>query len=97
MKSAERISPLLMLAFIRQESFFDPGAQSPANAHGLTQLLPGTATAVAGRIGAGTVTVQDLYRADLTEVLFVALGGDPPDHLDIDVWRPGEPVRRVRR
>jgi hypothetical protein len=38
-----------------------------------------------------------LYRADLTEVLVVALGGDPPDHLDIDVWRPGEPVRRLRR
>ena len=29
-----------------------------------------------------------LYRADLTEVLLVALG-DPPDHLDIEVWRPG--------
>jgi hypothetical protein len=38
-----------------------------------------------------------LYRADLTEVLMVALGGDPPDHLDIEVWHPGEPVRRLRR
>ena len=38
-----------------------------------------------------------LYRADLTEVLVVALGGDPPDHLDIEIWRPGEPVRRLRR
>jgi hypothetical protein len=38
-----------------------------------------------------------LYRADLTEVLFVALGGDPPDHLDIEIWRPGERVRRIRR
>jgi hypothetical protein len=37
-----------------------------------------------------------LYRADLTEVLLVALGGDPPDHLDIDIWQ-GEPVRRLRR
>ncbi|HSJ73073.1 MAG TPA: hypothetical protein VK904_02055 [Miltoncostaeaceae bacterium] len=38
-----------------------------------------------------------LSRADLTEVLVVALGGDPPAHLEIDVWRPGEPVRRLRR
>ena len=38
-----------------------------------------------------------LYRAELAEVLLVALGGDPPDHLDIDVWHPGQPVRRIRR
>ncbi len=38
-----------------------------------------------------------LYRADLSEVLLVALGGDPPDHLDIDVWHPGEAARRLRR
>ncbi len=37
-----------------------------------------------------------LYRADLTEVLLVALD-EPREHLEIDIWRPGEPVRRIRR
>jgi hypothetical protein len=37
-----------------------------------------------------------LFRADLAEVLLVALG-DPADHLEIDIWHPGEAVRRVRR
>ena len=35
-----------------------------------------------------------LFRADLTEVLMVALGDG---RLQIDVWRPGEPVRRLLR
>jgi soluble lytic murein transglycosylase len=62
--SAERVSPLLLLAFIRQESFFDPGAASPV-AYGLTQLLPATASSVAGRLGLPAPAVEDLYRADL--------------------------------
>jgi hypothetical protein len=37
-----------------------------------------------------------LYRADLAEVLLVALD-EPREHLLIDVWRPGEPVRRLTR
>jgi hypothetical protein len=35
-----------------------------------------------------------LFRADLTEVLIVALGDGA---LLIEVWRPGEPVRRMTR
>jgi hypothetical protein len=35
-----------------------------------------------------------LFRADLTEVLLVALG---EGRLEIEVWRPGEPVRRRAR
>jgi Pyridoxamine 5'-phosphate oxidase len=37
-----------------------------------------------------------LFRADLDEVLMVALN-DAGDRLVIEVWRPGEPVRRVLR
>jgi hypothetical protein len=32
-----------------------------------------------------------LFRADLSQVLMVALG---EGRLEIDLWRPGEPVRR---
>ncbi len=63
--NGEKISPLLMLAFIRQESFFDPSAQSGAPAYGLTQLLSSTATTVAQKLGAGSVTTDQLYQADL--------------------------------
>jgi soluble lytic murein transglycosylase len=63
---AEQISPLLMYAFIRQESFFDPRALSGAGAFGLTQVLPSTARAVSQRIGAGAIDDNDmLLQADL--------------------------------
>ncbi len=46
-----RPEPALVLAVIRQESEFDPGAASHANAHGLMQLIPSTARAQAAREG----------------------------------------------
>jgi soluble lytic murein transglycosylase len=45
------LDPLFVSALIRQESLFDPEAVSPANAHGLMQLLPSTANRVAASIG----------------------------------------------
>src|SRR5262249_41865816 len=41
------VDPLLMLAIMRQESSFDPRAQSGAQARGLTQVTPPTARAIA--------------------------------------------------
>jgi len=43
------IDPLLLVAMARQESLFDPAALSPAGARGVLQLMPGTATLVAGQ------------------------------------------------
>jgi soluble lytic murein transglycosylase len=50
-QSQGRIEPALVLAIIRQESEFDAGAISSANARGLMQLIPSTAQAQARREG----------------------------------------------
>jgi peptidoglycan lytic transglycosylase len=48
---ARGLDPLLVAALIRQESLFFPDAVSPADAHGLMQLLPSTARDVAEAAG----------------------------------------------
>jgi soluble lytic murein transglycosylase len=55
-----RPEPALVLAIIRQESEFDASAISHANAHGLMQLVPGTARMQAQREG------MEYQRAALT-------------------------------
>jgi soluble lytic murein transglycosylase len=63
--SAQKVSPLLMLAFIRQESFFDPRATSPAGALGLTQVVPSTGEAIAKTLGVNDFETDQLLHADL--------------------------------
>jgi soluble lytic murein transglycosylase len=44
----KRLDPYLVLSIMRQESVFDPEVVSPAQAYGLMQLLPSTASRVSG-------------------------------------------------
>jgi soluble lytic murein transglycosylase len=56
------LHPLLLFALVRQESLFGVSAASAANAHGLMQLIPSTAEAVAADLGMEGLTLADLYR-----------------------------------
>jgi soluble lytic murein transglycosylase len=60
------VPPLLLLALVRQESFYDPDAGSSAGALGLTQVIEGTGQAIADDLGVFGFTVTDLYRPRLS-------------------------------
>jgi Pyridoxamine 5'-phosphate oxidase len=53
---------------------------------------------VAGRVEeVGSGQESHLFRADITELVVISLGGDPPDHLLIESWHPGRGVTTRRR
>jgi soluble lytic murein transglycosylase len=56
------LSPLLLLAMIRQESFFDPTAGSAAGALGLTQVMPLTGEEIAAQLNVEDFSASDLLR-----------------------------------
>lgn len=60
-----------LFAVARQESAFEPRARSHADARGLMQLIPPTASRVAGRIGVARPAAVDLYDPEVN----VTLGG----------------------
>jgi len=70
-EAEEGVSPLAMLALIRQESFFDPLAGSGAGALGLTQVIPPTGREIAGELGRSDFDEQELFRPEVS-ILFGA-------------------------
>ena len=60
--SVAGVPPSLVLALARQESEFDPGAASTANARGLLQILPSTAQDVARRYKLPYAGADDLFQ-----------------------------------
>jgi len=60
------VSPLLLLALVRQESFYDAQAGSTAGALGLTQVIPSTGAAIATSLGVQAFAATDLYRPTLS-------------------------------
>jgi soluble lytic murein transglycosylase len=58
------LDPFLVAGLIRQESEFNPGAISPANAYGLTQVMPSTGRLLARRLGQRRFRPAMLLRPD---------------------------------
>jgi soluble lytic murein transglycosylase len=59
---ARGLDPLLLAALIRQESLFEPVAESYAGARGLGQVMPATGTGIANSLGMEDFVLDDLYR-----------------------------------
>jgi soluble lytic murein transglycosylase len=56
------LDPLLLAALIRQESLFEPAAESWAGARGLGQVMPATGASIAQTLGLADFVVDDLYQ-----------------------------------
>ena len=55
----------LMLALVREESYFNPEAKSSVGARGLMQLMPATAKEISAHYGYGLTSDDDLYKPEL--------------------------------
>ena len=55
----------LMLALVREESYFNPDAKSSVGARGLMQLMPATAKEISAHYGYGMTSENDLYKPEL--------------------------------
>jgi len=62
----EDVPDVLLLALVRQESFFDPLAGSSAGALGLAQVIPATGEEIAQDLGIADFEVDHLYRPSLS-------------------------------
>jgi soluble lytic murein transglycosylase len=55
------LDPLLIAALVRQESLFEPVAESYAGARGLGQVMPATGQGIAQSLGMEDFVLDDLY------------------------------------
>lgn len=79
----------------------DPGAWS-GDAKVTGRAIEITDAALLEAVGAAGGSGQEAppgghyFRIDITEVVLTRVG-DPPDHLAIELWREGQPLRRMER
>ncbi len=97
------LDPDLVRAVIHAESGGRPGAVSPAGAVGLMQIMPGTAAAVAEKLGLPSPSRRDLFDPDVnirigTFYLAQMREDFGDDHLALGAYNAGPAnVRRWRK
>jgi soluble lytic murein transglycosylase len=99
--SENDFSPFLLLGLVRQESFYDPRAVSPADATGLTQVIPTTAQGIAEELKEDDFLNSHLFRprvslrfgAHYLGAQIEALDGDLPAALSAYNGGPGNASR----
>lgn len=79
------LPPLLLLALVRQESFFQPDAESFAGALGLTQVIPSTAEEIAGQLDEDGFVNSDLFRPAVSLRFGAHYLGSQLEFLDQDI------------
>jgi soluble lytic murein transglycosylase len=60
------LDPLLLAALVRQESLFEPTAESYAGARGLGQVMPATGSGIATSLGVEDFGLEDLFRPSVS-------------------------------
>ena len=65
------LDPLLLAALLRQESLFEPAAESWVGARGLGQVMPATGQDIATALGIQDFEIDDLYKP-ATSIQFAA-------------------------
>ena len=81
------LSPLLVLAVMRQESHYEGFAQSAANAYGLMQIIPTTGEELATDLGwPPDYTTADLYRPYVSIVLGTTYLARQLNYFDGDLY-----------
>jgi soluble lytic murein transglycosylase len=60
------LDPLLLASLIRQESLFEPSAESSAGARGLSQVMPSTGRQLARFLSMENYTADDLFRPSVS-------------------------------
>lgn len=89
------LDPYIVAGLIRQESEFDPGAVSRANARGLTQVMPATGREVSRRLGIRTFTLSLLHNPDsslrigITYLKQILTSFDDQWHLTLAAYNAG--------
>jgi soluble lytic murein transglycosylase len=99
--SENGFSPYLLLGLVRQESFYDPRAVSPADATGLTQVIPTTAEGIAEELDEKDFRNSHLFRPRVSlrfgayylGAQIEALDGDLPAALSAYNGGPGNAFR----
>src|SRR5579884_1910047 len=82
-----QLGPLLLLSLMRQESRFDPYAQSIADARGLTQVVPSTGADIAKAYGRSDFAADQLFDPNLSVAFGASYLADQIKAFNGDVFR----------